>query len=1242
MGIPIIAGEGFVGQRLIVDDYFVAGADLNAGDVVGIWQEVASPHLPRVFPIHGNSNWKRVVGIVHTPPSKEVGDLVASSGDLAPIVVQGIAKALASGAVGVGDSVSPSGQIHSTEIPGGDPLSGPLPFVNAASSVRATANAGFEPVIGRCLTPAPLPSSPQVVEVLVDLAGSFPQSTPGLTGTSLGTVRHGDTIEREDRFDPDQLRNGAYARVYPLALDYPTEILAQVTPGTPSGELPALIVIEGHDIDGRSLRQSVPRFGYSRIEHDERHPAVFAVGDYMVVVSSAYPGDFSLRLNARIPQPIRVSGSVTHGGRLLIKWDVPDGMPADTTYTVTAQGLRASPNDVLGLGGQYTSEASASPALLSLPANTYSVYVRTDGGNGDGVFAREWPSGARALFSVPAAPSQFKPGDIVTDGNRYGAVAHLDTEGGVWHYTFSDQFGATSRLPESLLAASDIPQPSFSTGDYVTDGTNHGFITGLEWHETDQTWYYEFADQNGTVQRVAGDSLSLYQAPSFNLGDHVTTATVHGLVTSLEWNAVELTWYYSFTDQNGTSQKLAEGDLTLVPAARFSIGDHLTDGTDHGYVTAVEWDPANASWYYTFTDQNDTGRRLAEASLSFHLLTTPDNVQAIQDGTTGRYQISWEEPTGFDPATDTYEVQFLLDTATDWSSSVSTTATTAAISGVPQGKTWQARVRVKRVDGDETDYSDYASVSFTRPVYTVTSGGNAPTNLAAADDDSDGTYDVSWDEPGGFDPATDFYEFDIKFAAGETWSTFEWSFTSFSNTPEPGATVSVRVRAKYVEGTTISYSPYAETEFTRPASTATVYHAPGDLAASDPDGDGAYNVSWTEPSGFDPATDSYEIQVTDSSGSWSGSVPWSWTDFNTTPEEGETRRARVRAKYVDGTDINYSSWAQISFTRPAAPGSSGNGGSNGGTTPTPTYNAPTGLGASDDDSDGTYDVSWTEPSGFDPATDEYEAALKGTDGTWLPSFTWQWTDFTTALEEGETREVRVRAKYVDGNSVNYSSWVSTSVTRSTPPPTHNAPTGFSVVASSTAGRLNCSWSAPSGFDSATDKYDLGYRRSGTSTWSTILGSVIGSATSYNLTGLVHGAAYELRVRANYYTADGTLEGHSSWVSTTATTNSPPPPTPPPTPTYNAPTGLGASDDDSDGTYDVSWNQPSGFDSATDEYEVALKGTDGTWLPSFTWQWTYFTTALEEGETREVRVRAKYVDGGSTNYSSWRSVSFTRP
>ena len=115
MGIPILTSEGFVGQRWIIDDYFQAGETLHAGDVVGIKKDLAARGgHPRVFKVD-SSNKFRVIGIVHTPAAKAVGDEMARTGATAsadgfvPVVVKGVAKALTAGSIGVGDPVMASG-----------------------------------------------------------------------------------------------------------------------------------------------------------------------------------------------------------------------------------------------------------------------------------------------------------------------------------------------------------------------------------------------------------------------------------------------------------------------------------------------------------------------------------------------------------------------------------------------------------------------------------------------------------------------------------------------------------------------------------------------------------------------------------------------------------------------------------------------------------------------------------------------------------------------------------------------------------------------------------------------------------------------------------------------------------------------------------------------------------------------------------------------------------------------------
>ncbi len=159
-GIPILTSEGFAGRKLIIDDHFKAGEDLMAGDVVGINPVSESDDDPALFKMDSDMEPHMLIGIVHTPAGKQVGDRVASSPDLVPVVVHGIAKARASDDIGVGDSVTP-------EMPT-EPLA-----ADAPSRVK-TARSANDPIIGRCVSArgADEEKENRVIDVLVDISGA--------------------------------------------------------------------------------------------------------------------------------------------------------------------------------------------------------------------------------------------------------------------------------------------------------------------------------------------------------------------------------------------------------------------------------------------------------------------------------------------------------------------------------------------------------------------------------------------------------------------------------------------------------------------------------------------------------------------------------------------------------------------------------------------------------------------------------------------------------------------------------------------------------------------------------------------------------------------------------------------------------------------------------------------------------------------------------------------------------------
>ncbi len=112
VGTPAVTLQGFFGQRWVIDDYFQAGETLHCGDVVVMRDQGTTVSDPKVY--KATSSYKsHVIGIVHTPSDKQVGEQAATTAaikaaangttaaaeedDMVPVVVKGIAKAISAG-----------------------------------------------------------------------------------------------------------------------------------------------------------------------------------------------------------------------------------------------------------------------------------------------------------------------------------------------------------------------------------------------------------------------------------------------------------------------------------------------------------------------------------------------------------------------------------------------------------------------------------------------------------------------------------------------------------------------------------------------------------------------------------------------------------------------------------------------------------------------------------------------------------------------------------------------------------------------------------------------------------------------------------------------------------------------------------------------------------------------------------------------------------------------------------------
>ena len=88
------------------------------------------------------------------------------------------------------------------------------------------------------------------------------------------------------------------------------------------------------------------------------------------------------------------------------------------------------------------------------------------------------------------------------------------------------------------------------------------------------------------------------------------------------------------------------------------------------------------------------------------------------------------------------------------------------------------------------------------------------------------------------------------------------------------------------------------------------------------------------------------------------------------------------------------------------------------------------------------------------------------------------------------------------------------------------------------GKLTVTWTNPSGAGTGTTEVSVRWREQGTSAWTFSANTLVGSTTSFEITGLTNDRTYEVEVQLNWATigASGTF---SSWASTTGTPLGPP-------------------------------------------------------------------------------------------------------
>ncbi len=368
--------------------------------------------------------------------------------------------------------------------------------------------------------------------------------------------------------------------------------------------------------------------------------------------------------------------------------------------------------------------------------------------------------------------------------------------------------------------------------------------------------------------------------------------------------------------------------------------------------------------------------------------------------------------------------------------------------------------------------------------------------------------DVSWAVGNGGAAITD-YDLQYRQTGGSFWTS--WAHTGTATTTTitgltNGTGYDVQVRAE----NSVGESPWSPTATGTPAPPV-VPDAPG-LPSVTP-ADEALAVSWTAPSDGGAAITDYDLQYRQTGGSSWTSWAHTGTALSTTITSltnGTGYDVQVRAENSAGE----SPWSTTATGTPAEQ---------------PVVPDAPGL-PSVTPADEALAVSWTAPSDGGAAITDYDLQYRQTGGSSWTSWAHTGTALSTtitSLTNGTGYDVQVRAE----NSAGESPWSTTATgtpVAPTEPGTPDAPRLDAVDE-----EIFVAWEPPDddGGAAITD-YDVRYRETGTTTWSTWLH--VGTATFTTITGLTNGTEYDVQVRAE------NSAGESAWSTTTAGTPAAPP------------------------------------------------------------------------------------------------------
>ena len=880
------------------------------------------------------------------------------------------------------------------------------------------------------------------------------------------------------------------------------------------------------------------------------------------------------------------------------------GLATDAAYDVQVRAVNAAGASPYSLSGAGTPTgrpgAPAAPTLTVASGRSLRVSWRPPARRGDSAVTdydvRYRASGASSWSDHPFTGTGTATTIAgLTAGTTYSVQVRARNSQGAGAYSPS-----ATATPNEKPGRPAAPTVSAASGASLrvswTAPTNNGTaITDYDVQykrSSASSWTSHAFDGTGTSATIggltAGATYNVQVRAANTAGESTWSASGSGTPnekpgrpaapTASAASATSLSVSWTAPTNNGTA--ITDYDVRYKRSSASSWTSHAFDGT--GTSATIGSLTTGAAYNVEVRAGNAAGKGAWSPSGTGTPNETPGRPAAptASAASGSSLSVSWTAPTNRGTAITDYDVRYKRSSSSGWTDhAFAGTGTSATIGGLTAGTAYNVQVRAGNAAGEGAWSPSGTGTPNEKP------GRPAAPTVSAA---SGSSLSVSWTAPTNRGTAITDYDVRYKLSSSSGWTDHAFAGTDTSTTIgglTAGAVYNVQVRAGNAAG---------EGDWS-PSGTGTPNEKPGRPAAPSVAcaGVASMRVSWTAPTNRGTAITDYDVRYKRSSSSSWTSHPFTGTGTATTIAgltAGTTYNVQVRAGNAAGEG-------------PYSPSANGPPSAKPGRPSAPRVSAASAT---------SLRVSWTAPASACGAITDYDVRYKlsSSSGWTNHAFAGTGTATTTIarLTAGATYNVQVRA----GNGAGEGAWSpSGSGTPNAKPGRPAAPS----VASAGAASLRVSWTAPANPGTAITDYDVRYKRSSASSWTSH--SFAGVRTSTTIAGLTTGTAYDAQVRA------GNAAGEGPWSPSGSGTPRAVPDRP------SAPTVSAASAT----SLRVSWTAPASGGSAITDYDVRYKRSSAsTWTShSFAGTGTSTTiTGLATGRAHDVQVRA----GNTSGEGAW--------